>query len=133
MSILYATPLVCTTVLHVLTTATIDRLRERYPEQRPSGNSIRPARPIDSSRSPRRSRAIVEELGEPGGGEPQPEEKAQRFHGDRRAGTPWDISGVLSILRTGMIDPPLMDPAFAGIAVIPSWPRKRASIGTVRF
>jgi len=24
----------CTTVVHVLTTATIDRLRERYPEQR---------------------------------------------------------------------------------------------------
>jgi len=57
----------------------------------------------------------------------------KRRTGFIRAGTPRGISGVVSRLRTGMIDPPLMDPAFAGIAEIPSWPRKRASIGTVRF
>lgn len=42
MSILYATALRCTTVVHVLTTATIDRLRERYPEQRFEVRRFRP-------------------------------------------------------------------------------------------
>lgn len=42
MSILYATALRCTTVVHVLTTVTIDRLRERYPEQRFEVRRFRP-------------------------------------------------------------------------------------------